>query len=69
MRALVDQLQGASTRPSGDMGVRAGIRPGPDSPGWSPAVSSAQQPPSPEHQPEGDQPPTADVTGEIQTLV
>lgn len=63
MRAVVDQLQGAPGEPPGDVGVSAGIRLGPDPPGWSPPLPSAQQPETPVHQSEGDQPPAADVTG------
>lgn len=48
------------------MGVRSGIRPGSNPPGWSPPVPPAQQPEATEHQPEGDQPPAANVTGETE---
>jgi len=64
MRAVVNKLQGASSEPPGDMGVCSGIRLGADAPGWSPPLPSAQQPAAPVHQPEGNQPPAADVTGE-----
>lgn len=60
---MADQLQGASTRPSGNMGVCSGIRPGSDPPRWSAPVSTSQQPPTPVHQPQRDQSQTADVTG------
>lgn len=45
------------------MGVGAGIRLGPDPAGWSPSLPSSQQPETAVHQPEGDQPQTANVTG------
>ena len=54
MCIVVDQLQGASTEPPGNMGVRPGIRPSPDPEGRSPAVSASQQPQTTVHQPEGD---------------
>lgn len=66
---MADQLQGASTQPSGNMGVRPGIRPRSDTPRWSAPVSTSQQPPTPVHQPQRDQPPTSDVTGMIKKRV
>lgn len=51
------------------MGIRAGIRLGPDPPGWGAPVPSAQQPATPDHQPEGDQPAAADVTGKSRARV
>lgn len=66
---MVDKLQGASSEPPGDVGVRAGIRPGSDPAGWSPPLPSAQQPETAVHQPEGDQPAAADVTGKTRTVL
>lgn len=63
MCAMADQLQGAATEPSGDMGVLSGVRPGADPAGWGPSVPASQQPETTVHQPEGDQPETSDVTG------
>lgn len=62
MCVMADQLQGAATEPSGDMGVRSGVRPGADPAGWGPPVPAPQQPETPVHQPEGDQPETSNVT-------
>lgn len=45
------------------MGVRSGVRPGADPAGWGAPVPAPQQPETPVHQPEGDQPETTDVTG------
>lgn len=67
MRSVVDKLQGAPREPPGDMGHCTGLRLGPDPPGWGPALPPAQQPQTPVHQPEGDQPAAADVTGKRQT--
>lgn len=63
MRGLVDQLQGASTDPPGNMGVCPGVRSGPNTPGWCSPVSATQQSETSVHQPEGDQPKATDVTG------
>lgn len=51
------------------MGVRSGVRPGPDPAGWGPPVPASQQPETPVHQPEGDQPETSDVTGKMLEVV
>ena len=63
MRRVVDPLQGAARHPPGHLGVRTGLRPGPDPPRRGPSVSASQQPPTPVHQPKGDQPTATDVAG------
>lgn len=60
---LVDQLQGASTDPPGNMGVCPGVRSRPNTPGWGSPVSASQQSKTTIHKPEGDQPEATDVTG------
>lgn len=60
---MADPLQGAARQPPGDLGVRAGVRLRSDPPGRGSPVPPAQQPAAPEHQPEGDQPPAANVSG------
>lgn len=62
MRAVADQLQGASTDPSSNMGVSSGIRLSTDPPGWGPPVPASQQFETAVHKFEGDQLEATDVT-------
>lgn len=60
---MADKLQGASTDPSGNMGVSTGIRFSTDPPGWGSPVPASQQFETPVHKFEGDQPEATNVTG------
>ena len=65
------RLKNPDRRNTGDEGkrVKEGFRPGPDPPRRGPSVPASQQPPTPVHQPEGDQPTATDVTGKGRTMV
>lgn len=60
---VADRLQCSAGEPPGHGGHSAGVRPGADPAGRGAAVPAAQQPEAPHHQPEGDQPEAANVTG------
>lgn len=62
---MADRLQRAAGEPPRDGGDGAGVRPGADPAGRGPAVPAAQQPEPQHHQPEGDQPQAANVTGKL----
>lgn len=60
---VADQLQRAARQPPGNCGRGAGVRLGANPEGRGAAVSATEQPETPHHQPEGDQPQATDVPG------
>lgn len=60
---MADQLQRTAGEPPGDCAHGAGVRLGANPEGRGAAVSAAEQPETPHHQPEGDQPQATDVPG------